>query len=466
MSQSQNSQSPRSFHHAGFHGHIGIARGDITPPIGIYSRNWGAATHDTAESIHRPLTLTAMTLAPIGAGPTLVLIDADLGWWRTPELFPRFQSRLLEEFSLQSCQLIFALTHTHAGPPLLEANEPLPGIELTTVWLDAVLETAVQTVREALADASESTLDWHTGTCGLATNRDLVDPDPQSDRFLCGFDPDGPADDTLLVGRITDPQGKMRGTVVNYACHPTTLAAENKAISPDYIGAMRETIQQATDAPALFLLGACGELAPRHQYVGDTDIADGHGRQLGYAALATLSGMEPAETQLSFSGALKSGAPLAIWEHQPCPPSQHLAAVETHVSLPLKDWPSAAELESQRLACTDRALEERLRRRRDIRLRLGDGRSYDLPLYIWRIGDAVLVGSCCEAYSVLQQELRKRFPRNAILCMNLINGTIGYLPPQELYDTDIYAVWQTPFDRGALEATLETLTQEIDAILR
>jgi hypothetical protein len=94
-----------------------------------------------------------------------------------------------------------------------------------------------------------------------------------------------------LLGRITDRQGKQRGTLVNYACHPTTLAAENKAISPDYVGAMRETIERATSAPALFLLGMCGDLAPRYQYVGDTAVADQHGRQLGYAALATLNDM-------------------------------------------------------------------------------------------------------------------------------------------------------------------------------
>ncbi|WP_417729710.1 alkaline ceramidase [Rosistilla oblonga] len=455
-----------AFHHAAFHGRVGIALNDITPPVGIYSRNWGAAAHDVADSIHRSLTLTATTIASLSGESPLVLIDADLGWWRTPELFPRFQQRLLEEFSLDSSQLIFALTHTHAGPPLLESTDPLPGMELTKPWLDSLLETAVTTVRQAFADASEATLEWRTGHCGLATTRDLPDPDSESDRFLCGFDPEGQADGTLLLGRVTDAQGNLRATIVNYACHPTTLAWENTAISPDYIGAMRETIQQATGAPAVFLLGACGDQAPRYQYVGDTTVADGHGRELGYAALSTLAGMEPAGTQLAFEGAVTSGAPLAKWRHQPRKASEKIASVESSVDLPLKDWPSAAELEAQRIACTDRTLQERLLRRRDIRLRLGDGTTYPLPLNIWRMGDAVLVGSCCEAYSMLQRELRKRFPNNAIICMNLINGTIGYLPPADLYDKDVYAVWQTPFDRGCLEATLETLTQEIDDILR
>src|SRR5690606_13777212 len=47
------------------HCRAGISTGDITPPVGIYHRMWGAALHDRAEGIHRPLTATALLLAPL-----------------------------------------------------------------------------------------------------------------------------------------------------------------------------------------------------------------------------------------------------------------------------------------------------------------------------------------------------------------------------------------------------------------
>jgi len=457
-------QQPSPRRHASFRGRIGIAREDITPPIGIYSRNWGAAEHDTADSIHRQLTLTALTIASFSGDAPLILVDADLGWWRPLDLFSRFQERLLEEFSLDSSRLIFALSHTHASAPLMEADSSLPGSELLGPWMERVYQAAVVAITRALADADDAILDWHKGRCGLAAVRDFPDPDPTADRMICGFNPAAIADDTLLVGRVTDSSGTLRATIVNYACHPTTLAWENTSISPDYIGAMRETMEEATGATAFFLQGMSGDLSPRHQYVGDVDVADRHGRQLGFAALATLNDMEPVGNQLYFESVVESGAPLAAWRHQPYVVSSELLAVEVTADMELKDWSTADELEQQRLACDDRALEERLRRKRDIRRSLGDGSSFPLAVHAWRIGDAVLVGCGGEAYSQLQMALRSRFPDLAVICMNLINGSVGYLPPADLYDLDVYPVWQTPFDRGCLERIGETMVNAVQEL--
>jgi len=60
-----------------------------------------------------------------------------------------------------------------------------------------------------------------------------------------------------------------------------------------------------------------------------------------------------------------------------------------------------------------------------------------------------------EAYSRIQRRLRAEFADRAVIWLNLVNGGVGYLPPAELYDTDINPVWQTPFDRRALERVEE-----------
>ena len=131
-------QLPAAQKHGSFRGRIGIKREDITPPVGIYSRNWGAAEHDTADAIHRPLTLTAFTLTATSGGDPLVLVDADLGWWRRRQLFQQFRERLLKELSLDTSRLIFALSHTHASAPLMDSDSSLPGNELLGDWMEHI----------------------------------------------------------------------------------------------------------------------------------------------------------------------------------------------------------------------------------------------------------------------------------------------------------------------------------------
>ena len=328
-------------------------------------------------------------------------------------------------------------------------------------WLDSILTGAIELVKTATSRSEPSVLEWHRGSCQLAQNRDLPDPSPGASRRICGFNPNQAADSTLLVGRVTDSAGVVRGVLANYACHPTTLAFDNRAISPDFVGAMREKIEQETGGLALFLQGASGELSPREQHVGETGVADQHGQQLGYSVLATLANMHPAQTQYAFSGVVESGAPLAIWQHEPRTLSGKIEAKTEFVSLPLKDWPTAEALDQAARECEDRAGKERLVRKLAIRRALGDGRRYELPFWLWQAGDSLWVGAMTEAYSVLQRSLRQRFPDLAVICLNKINGSIGYLPPAEYYDEDIYQVWQTPFDRGALEEMIEAVTDQI-----
>lgn len=447
------SQKYPAFKQPSFTGLIGVSQTDITPPVGIYARNWGAATHEAAEGIHRPLMLTCVTFQTAREAEPLVLIGADLGWWRSSDDERFLRNGILEAVSLDPARLMFCLSHTHAGPSLSRDDASKEGGHLVEPYLRFIQQSAIQAIQTALSNAESATLTWSYGKCNLASNRDL--PDADQSRFICGWNPEKSADDTLLVGQIANDNNQTLGTLVNYACHPTTLAWENRLISPDYIGALREVVEKTTDAPMLFLLGACGELAPREQYVGDVGIADAYGRQLGYAVLSTLEAILPPKKQLSFAGIVESGAPLAVWKKEPYEPSAALLVEMIEVELPLKPLPSLAEIETQWAECEDNVLKERIWRRRGIRKTVGDGTTTHMPLWVWRLGDSVLVGQPNEAYSEFQQQLRAEQAPNAVAVMNIVNGSTGYLPPENLYAEDIYPVWQSPFEKGSLELLTE-----------
>lgn len=445
------------------HVQAGVARRDITPPADIYFRSWGAALKDNAEGVHRPFTATTLVLREDADADPLVLVAVDGGWWHAGADEALVRDGVLAALGLDASRVMINLSHTHAGPSLVTANEGKPGGERIRPYLERMRDAVVAAAREALAGVRDCELVWATGRCDLATQRSL--PDPAGGRYLTGYHPDGPADDTLLVGRLTGPSGEPVATVVNYACHPTTLAWDNTQLSPDYIGAMRETVEADTGAPCLFLLGAAGEMAPAWQYEGDVAVADKHGRRLGLAVRSTLEGMLEPGHDLLYEGVVESGAPLGVWRSRPVgTASSGVAARRVELPLPIKaDYPPLDEIERELAAATEPYLIERWSRKLRVRQTLGDAETFPFPVWIWKVGDAFLVGYPGEAFTALQRGLRAAFPDHRVVVMNVTNGSIGYLPPDALYDVDMYEVWQTPLDRGCLEkiqvACIQTMTE-------
>ena len=77
------------------------------------------------------------------------------------------------------------------------------------------------------------------------------------------------------------------------------------------------------------------------------------------------------------------------------------------------------------------AATERLTRKLRIREQLGDAAEYPFPVWVWRAGDALFVGTPGEAYSDLQVTLRRSFPHHAVTVMNIVNEVGRVLVGQE-----------------------------------
>lgn len=449
-------QTPR-----GFQGLIGVSQKDITPPVGIYARQWGAAKHDASEGIHRPLFLVAMALREHADAPPLILIGFDGSWFRVPEDEFLIRGGVLDALDLDPARVILNVSHSHAACSLSTIDADKPGGHFIRPYIGTIAAAAREAALEACKTAVPAALTWATGQCDLAINRDL--PEPGRDRFVVGYNPDRTPDRTLLVGRATrHADGQVMATVVNYACHPTTLAWDNRLISPDYIGAARETVETHTRAPMLFLLGASGEQSPAHQYVGDTAVADAHGRQLGYAVMSTLSGMMPHGQQLAYTGAVESGACLGIWQPVPLDLPGHLDAFQFSVDMPLKPLPPAEDIQRELAACKDRVMAERLNRKLAKVKLLGSATTYPNPVWVWRVGNSLFVAHPQECYSQFQRDLRAQFSDEAVAVINLANSaSLAYVYPPEIADDDIYQVWVSPFERDALPHLTQACIEQI-----
>lgn len=442
-----------------FGGIVGCARRDITPPPGIRARNWGAATSDVAGSVHNPLTLTALAVS----GPDreqAYLVSLDLGWWRAAADEALVRGRVRAALGCGEDRLLLHLIHTHAGPSVALAEQHLDGGELIPPYLDHLVQTIVDACCEARQNAAPAQLSWGVGSCPLAVHRNLrVDG-----REVVGFTPGVAADDSLLVGKAVDPTGRCLATLVNYACHPTSLGWGSNALSPDWIGAAREVVESHTAAPCLVLQGASGELSPRAQYAADPSVADRNGRAVGYAALSVLECLPQPGRRLRLVDVVESGAPLGVWAEEVAPGPSRLTTMRVDVELAARREADTRGLLARFSGVDPHVVRERVRRAHQLRAGYVEGGVARHPVWVWRIGDAALVAHPGEAHSPLQTELRRRHPELAVMVLNCTNGPgFVYLPPREAYRRAIYQVWQTQLAPGCLEALIDAADAALHA---
>lgn len=466
----------------------GSAQADVTPPVGIYHRMWGAARHDVSTGVHRPLFATTLYLAPpetpsdgSASGRVFIALDHCLLW------FPEMQDLLaaIEQGSgIPREQVTVFFSHTHASGLMGRERVHLPGGELIPPYLAQLGETLGRLAQQARDTARPATLTFGSGRCDLATHRDFFGEDGKP---VCGFNPDGLADDTVLVGRVQGEDGTNIASIVNYACHPTTLAYENTLISPDFIGAMRELVEPVT-GPCLFMQGASGDIGPRHGFVGDTAIADRNGRQLGYAVLAAWEGLPPPGQRFQYTGPVISGATLGRWDFVPQSPD-HVEQTriwrEQSVEVPMvyrSDLirgdvhrieyerqlaeEQAARARGDTLAARNaRALAERATRNRIRTDHLPAGATYPYRATLVRTGNIVWLPLEGEHYNILQRTLRSQFPELALVVGTIANGShVWYLPDADSFGKGLYQEEASLVARGSLEHLQAALSTAITGL--
>ena len=478
---------------------FGIAWTDITPPVGMYHRMWGAAAHDRSTGIHRPLRATVVVMRPLvgqvfnlpGQEPAgrlktcptnTVLVSLDHCLLRAPEM-EALLSETCRLTGLSRRELLVTFSHTHSAGYLSRDRTDFPGGELIGPYLDSLPSKIDEAFRAAQSQSQPATLTYGSTTCEMGCQRDYLDE--SRGHFVCGFNPDAAEPLPLNVVRVSVANDVV-ATIVNYPCHTTTLAWENTLVSPDYVGALREVVERETNSPCLFLLAPCGDIGPRDGYVGDASIADRNGRQVGFAALSVLAGMNPAETDHVYQGPVFSGATLGNWRHQPWPAERLTnTAISKHtamtVSLPyLPSLPKLAEAErlhheliaAEQTArasgqpnevATLRAKVERQRRLIDRIRPLPQTDTYPLPAWVWQWGDAFWIAAEGEPYHFLQSELIRKFPNRPLIVITLANGTnCSYLPTREAYSKpQLYQPEVALLAAGSLETLTETIGRQL-----
>jgi hypothetical protein len=224
----------------------GVARVDITPPVGHEMGGYAARTHGST-GVHDPLYATVLVIE--SGNETIALVTCDLRSFvstRVGELAAR-------RFGIKTT--LIDVSHTHSGPLTWELRSP---------WYTQAEDKMVEAIGAAKTAMFPATLAISSGAIYLGHNRRKI-ADQKGAMWWRNAEalPSHPLDPAVYALVIKDEGGKTRAVLVNYACHPSVLGPENFSYSADYPGAMRRAIEaQIPGATALFIQGGAGDINP------------------------------------------------------------------------------------------------------------------------------------------------------------------------------------------------------------
>ena len=204
-------------------------------------------------------------------------------------------------------RVLFAATHTHAGPE----TSFLFGGSPDGDFVKRVEADVVETIESAYSNLAPARMSWSSIDVPLVHNRRITNAEGRSEMVMehkVGVTT-GPVDQTMQLVRFDsidgagthrdDDDSKNRsGTALAVLCHYTahalTLGPGNGYFSSDYPGRIRETIEKTCKGcTALFLNGAAGNVHPMKCMRADASALDEIGSALGEKAVAALSATQP-----------------------------------------------------------------------------------------------------------------------------------------------------------------------------
>ncbi len=449
----------------------GVARADISPPVGIAHGNWGASTHSRAEGIDMPLYATVLALRDVASDVSAIIIDLDL--LGVPiALSDSIRDAVSRITGVPSAHVRVSVTHTHSGPTISTGTWLTEGAELIEGYVASLAPKIAGAAWEATRRLEPARVAAGSGTSHIGVNRRVTAPDG---RTVVGRNLEGFFDPTVRVLRIDSAAGRPLAAVLHYATHPTIMSYENRLITPDYPGPARQAVEQITGATCLFLQGCAGNAGPRlgftESHTGDTSYYRRAGATLGAEAARVFLTLEPQPYDEQFAEVLESGAPLGVYRHVPRgEPDGSLRVVTGTAVLPVRSFPTREEAEARTSATRAALAAARQRGAGDDEIRdltykakrqsqqaghsrLTDGRpEVSLELHAISIGGFALIGSPMEVFNDLGAAVAGRSPFAWTAVSGYTNGTAGYLPTAEAFDSGGYEVeMASSFARGAGE---------------
>ena len=467
--------------------YAGVARADISPPVGIAQMNWGSQTHVRAVGID-PAGMKATALVLSDGEQRFAMVDVD-------RIFVAGLEPAIEEASrrtgIPEAHIRIGASHTHAGVMVSPAKGP-PGFNLAPLADMAeryrlnLIDKIAGIVAEADARLEAAHMHGGRGTGTININRRVRAEGGRPPAV--GRNPDGFVDRELVVFRIDDAQGEPIAVIANFQCHGTALAYENKVISPDWIGMARATAERAfPGALSLVFQGAAGNQGPIEGFSGDLAVAHRLGRTLGHQIAAVAMQIETVRRVPTFEGFVESTAYQARqhWRVRG-PRDARLAFASRIVDVPRRTY-SESEIEGMRsrlqkarsqLDSRTGGPEPRIRHQAAARARRFadlleqwtrpvDSSPLQVEVQALRVGDLAIVAMPGEPFAEIGKAVKESSPFEFTMFCGYSDGVGGdYIPTAQEYAHGGYEVERSPYNPGTAERVIRAAAALLASLRR
>ncbi len=262
----------------------GVARVDITPPLGLPLGCW-AARSALAQGAMEPLIAQALVLSDGERSAAIVATDLV---FVGAELAAAVRERVSATTGIPASAISVHASHNHSAPSLARGSTvgglpDVPAFERYAALLADLLSGAAYAAWRRLEPAriGSAVLRGH----GLSGNR---------------VDRTRPVDDSLTVIRVDRAGGSPLAALVSTAVHPITVGGTTIYWDAEYIAPARATVEAAVPgAECIFLQGCAGDLAPAGWWFGNYEasphgyeLRDRLGHGIGEAALGLYAAIE------------------------------------------------------------------------------------------------------------------------------------------------------------------------------
>ncbi|MBI1789284.1 MAG: neutral/alkaline non-lysosomal ceramidase N-terminal domain-containing protein, partial [Acidobacteria bacterium] len=419
-----------------------------------------------------PAGMAATALVLSDGRRKFALVDIDALFVDGAEEIARRASDLT---GIPAAHIRLGATHTHAGPVFSAVRgpvgaDPRPYERMLANYRASVADKVVGAIAEANGRLEPAHIGGARGTGTININRRVRARNGMPPAV--GRNPDGFVDRDLIVARIDDARGRPIAVLVNFQCHGTVLAYENKLLSPDWIGMLRKTVEQALPgARCLFLQGAAGNQGPIEGFTGDLTVPHRLGSILGHQAAALALGIETVKREPKFEGFVESTAFQAKQHWRVSGPRDGtLSFASKIVEVPRREY-TARDIDEMatRVAEARRQLEQpgggthqnqaRLRRVANLLEQWKkpvDRAPLQVEVRIFRMGEIAIAAMPGEPFAEIGVAVKKASPFPITMFSGYSNGLGGdYMPIAAEYDQGGYEVERTPYGRAAAAKVIE-----------